>query len=306
MRTRALGSTGLSVSEIGFGAWQLGQRDKMSEAEALKLVERALDRGCNFFDTAPNYGESESVLGRALAGAKERAVVCTKFGHASNGGKDFDLDQLAPSLEASLRRLQRDAVDLLLLHNPPRELLDGAHPIYERLERLREQGKLRFFGVSVDFAAEIEAALESGAGQVFEVLFNVFHQEPRRAFAAAERQGVGLIVKVPLDSGWLSGRFDSKSRFSDIRSRWTPEVLARRAAFLDKVRFIASPEVPLAQAALRFCLGHSAVSTVIPGSGTIEQLELNLAASAGPLPDETLARLHALWDYEFSRESLPW
>lgn len=269
-------------------------------------MHRALELGCNFFDTAPNYGdgESELVLGRALAGRP--AVICTKFGHTREGVKDFDVSTLGPSLEGSLRRLRRDVLDVVLLHNPPREFLERSHPIYDELERLRTQGKLRFFGASVDFAAEMDALLDSGAGQVFEVLFNVFHQEPRRAFARAEQQGIGLIVKVPLDSGWLSGRFDASSRFSDIRSRWTPDVLARRAAFLDQLRFVTDGGASLAQAALRFCLAHSAVSTVIPGNSSMQQLEHNVAAGDEPLPAPHLERLHALWEEQFSREPLPW
>ena len=132
MRLRLLGQTGLFVSEVGFGAWQLeraGAWSGMGEETARRLVERALELGANLFDTAPSYGESECLLGRSLAHARDRVVLVTKFGHTPDGRRDFDVKRLAPALETSLSRLNTDRVDVLLLHNPPEELLSGAHPI---------------------------------------------------------------------------------------------------------------------------------------------------------------------------------
>ena len=124
MNLRPLGRTGLEVSEIGLGAWQLGNPvwQMNDHAEALRIVEAALDKGCNFFDTAPGYGacRSEEILGQALAPHRDRVVLCSKFGHTAEGGSDFSRAAVRPSIEASLRRLRTDRLDVCLLHNPPR------------------------------------------------------------------------------------------------------------------------------------------------------------------------------------------
>src|SRR2546423_6871004 len=217
MKQRPLGNTGLLVSEVGFGAWQLqtgATWSGMSETDAVRLVHRALDLGITLFDTAPHYGdgESETFLGKALRGRREKAVVVTKFGHGPDGKASFEPARLAASIEGSLARLETDRVDVVFLHNPPAEVLSGRHPIHEAMERLRDQGKLRSYGASLDDSAEMDVLLATTRAGVIEILFNVFHQEPLRSFDRAERQGVGLIAKVPLDSGWLAGRYRAEDR----------------------------------------------------------------------------------------------
>ena len=160
MEQRCLGKSGIQVGAIGFGAWQLnnpmwGGPDK---AASVRLVHAALAAGGNFFDTAPGYGDgaSETLLGRALKGHRADVVICTKFGHGGPEGEDFSVAGLRTSLEGSLRRLQTDYADILLLHNPPDELLDGnqAADLYAALESLQQAGKVRDFGASVDFAQD--------------------------------------------------------------------------------------------------------------------------------------------------------
>jgi aryl-alcohol dehydrogenase-like predicted oxidoreductase len=312
MDYRLFGTTGLRVSAVGFGAWQLNNSiwGGPDEAGSIELVQAALDAGCNFFDTAPGYGggASEHLLGKALKGRRDKAVLCTKYGHADPQKMGFSAAGLRPSLEASLRRLQTDYVDLLLLHNPPGDLLDGtkAADLYAELEALQREGKLRAFGASIDTGHELRTlALTTGSGAA-EVLFNAFHQDVRRALGEAARRGVGLVAKVPLDSGWLCGKYDEHSRFDGIRERWSPEVVARRAALVRKLRALLPPDMPLAQAALGFVLAHREIATVIPGAKTRAQLETNLLAAREPLPAASVAAVHALWETEIADNPLPW
>jgi aryl-alcohol dehydrogenase-like predicted oxidoreductase len=307
---RQLGRTGISVSEVGLGGWQLANPlwDSHSDAEARKVVERALEDGCDFFDTAPGYsdGRSEESLGQMLKPVRSRVTICTKFGHGADG-TNFDAAVIRPSLEASLRRLQTDYVDVLLLHNPPPELLDGARaPQYEELERLKTEGKLRVYGVSLDHGHELDTVVKTTRCGVVEVLFNVFHQEPLAACRRAAAAGIGVIVKVPLDSGWLSGKHRHDSRFVGVRERWKPEIIARRAALVEQFAALVPPGTSLAHAAIQYVLAQSEVSTVIPGAKTAEQARDNLAAAGAVLPGKVAGAIHALWERELKNNPLPW
>jgi aryl-alcohol dehydrogenase-like predicted oxidoreductase len=221
---------------------------------------------------------------------------------------DFSAAGLRRSLEASLRRLQTDHVDVLLLHNPPGDLLDAtkAADLYAELEALQREGKVRAFGASIDTSHELRTLALNTTSGAAEVLFNAFHQDVRRAFGEAARSGVGLVAKVPLDSGWLGGKYDEHSHFEGIRGRWLPEVVARRAALVRKLRALLPPAMPLAQAALGFVLAHREIATVIPGAKTRAQLEANLAAAMEPLPAALVLAIHALWETEIADNPLPW
>jgi aryl-alcohol dehydrogenase-like predicted oxidoreductase len=312
MDYRPLGNTGIHVSAVGFGAWQLANPSWAGpdEAGSIELVHAALDAGCSFFDTAPGYGggASEQVLGKALKGRRSQVVLCTKYGHADPRQADFSPAGLRPALEASLRRLQTDHVDLLLLHNPPCDLLDGAKAagLYAELEALRCEGKLRAFGASIDTHQELRTLALSTTSGAAEVLFNAFHQDVRREFGEAARRGLGLVAKVPLDSGWLSGKYDERSRFDGIRARWSPELVARRAALVRKLRALLPPAMPLAQAALSFVLAHREIATVIPGAKTRAQVEANMAAASETMPAALVAAIHALWETDLADNPLPW
>jgi aryl-alcohol dehydrogenase-like predicted oxidoreductase len=175
-------------------------------------------------------GLSETLLGAAFADRRSEVVLMTKFGLTAERRQDFDMAALPRSLDDSLRRLRTDYVDVLLLHNPPVEYLRAAHPVHEILEELRYAGKCRLIGASVDSPEDIDAALRSGRFDMLEVLYNLFSQRAQPTFAAAAAAGVGLVVKSPLDSGWLSGRHDAATRFEGGRTRWTPEAVACRHA----------------------------------------------------------------------------
>jgi len=311
VRYRTLGSSQIRVSEIGFGGWQLanpiwGMHD---ETEALNLIRAARDAGCNFFDTAPGYGEgrSEALLGRALESERDRVVICSKFGHTASGRTDFGVAALRPSIMASLGRLRTDHLDVLLVHNPPAHLLDGNRtPLYAELERLKNEGLLRAYGVSLDWAKDLEQILATTGSGVIEVLFNAFHQEPQAAFASAQKKGVGLIAKVPLDSGWLSGKYRSDSLFQGVRDRWTQGVIARRAALVEEFSGLVPDGLSMTHAALRFVLAHSEISTAIPGSKSVGQVLENMSASGAAMPPEVVTAIRELWEQELRASPLPW
>ncbi|MEH7444106.1 aldo/keto reductase [Bacillus sp. JJ1122] len=311
MKYRQLGNTGLKVSEIGFGAWQLGNaRDwgKMSDKQAVKLVHEALDQGCNFFDTAPNYGGgmSESILGEALHGKRTDVVINTKFGHQPDHTVNFDPKKIRSSVEGSLRRLKTDYLDSILLHNPPFECLTGNTEHFMELEALKGEGKIRAFGASIDSAKEMEALLDFTSSEVIEVMFNIFHQEPRQAFKKTADRNVGLIVKVPLDSGWLSGKYEETSVFTDIRSRWGGEQLKKRAELLPAVKEVLEPGETMVQLALRYILHYQEVSTVIPGAKNLEQLTENVSATAASISADKVKKLEMMWEKELQMNPIGW
>lgn len=310
MKYRRYGTTGKQVSEIGFGAWQLGNKQDwaaMEDDEAIRLVHEALDLGVNFFDTAPNYGQgkSEVLLGKALERKRDKAVINTKFGHSPEG-TDYSASQIRNSVERSLTRLQTDYLDSVLIHNPPFDYLDGKYGHYQVLEDLKAEGKILAYGVSVDSSREMLEALEHSRLGVMEVMFNIFYQETAQAFQAAKEKDVALIIKVPLDSGWLSGKYDENSSFSGVRSRWSPEVIQTRAKLVEQIRFLEDEQTTMTMAALRFILAYPEVTTVIPGVRSSAQLRENVAASDAVLPDESLRKLQELWERDIRFKSLGW
>jgi aryl-alcohol dehydrogenase-like predicted oxidoreductase len=313
MNLRPFGNTGMQVSEIGLGAWQLANPDWgiSDKREALEIVQKSLEAGCNFFDTAPGYGHgrSEELLGEGLRSVRPNVIICTKFSHYNeDGSRDFDAQNVRPVLEGSLRRLQTDYVDILLLHNPPRELMDGrvSAVLYEELERLKTEGKIREYGVSLDWRVELEHVLATTKSKAAEVFFNALYQEVLPAFQYAREQGMGLIVKVPLDSGWLSGRYRGNHKFDDIRSRWSPEVLARRSDLVEKFAALVPAGTSMAHAALQFVLAQPQVSTVIPGAKTVAQALDNFAAADKQLSPQVVQSMYDLWKQEIEADPLPW
>jgi aryl-alcohol dehydrogenase-like predicted oxidoreductase len=311
MKRRPLGKTGISVSEIGLGGWQLANPvwNSPGADDARKIVQCALDAGCDCFDTSPGYGDgrSEELLGRALKSVRARVTICTKFGHDADGTVDFDVRAVRRSLEGSLRRLRTDYVDVLLLHNPPLEFMDGTRaPHYAELEQLKGEGKLRAYGVSLDHGHELETVMRTTRCGVAEVLLNVFHQEPLAACRQAAAAGMGLIVKVPLDSGWLSGKYRRDSRFTDIRERWSREIIERRSALVEQFAALLPSGVTLTHAALQYILAQPEVSTVIPGAKSVDQVQDNFAAADASLPADVVRHIRAFWEREVKNNPLPW
>ena len=299
----------IELSRIGFGAWQLANPlwGEVDEAESVRLVRSAIEKGVNFFDTAPGYagGSSETILGRAIGADRGRVAVSTKFGHLPDGSSDWRVAAIEPSLRASLSRLKTTYVDSFLLHNPSTEILEGRTGHFEELARLKRLGLIRAYGVSIDTREELKTILERTDVDVVELLFNVFFQSPRDLFEEVRRKRIFLVAKVPLDSGWLTGKYDEHSIFTGIRSRWTRTDVERRAELVRKPKDILGHE-DTSYDALAYILSYDAVACVIPGIKSIRQMNDNLAALHHPLSAETKWRIEDLYDREIRRDPLPW
>ena len=301
------------VSEIGLGAWQLGVNSGwkgMSEKEAVDLVHQAVDKGVNFIDTAPVYGlgTSEERLGKALMDYdRSRMVINSKFGRNEKGEEDWRAESIQKTIEGSLRRLKTDYLDSVIIHNPPFEYLDGhKNDHYDILERLKEEGKILDYGASLDTYEEIKLLIETTGSKVIMAFFNILHQDAARAFELAKENQVGIIVKIPLDSGWLTGKYNQNSKFNDVRSRWSENDIKTRAGLVDKIKEIIGEERNLAKTAISFCLAYDAVSTVIPGNTSLEQLDSNLDSLNHPLSSELLQKLEQFYTNDVKRLRLPW
>jgi len=301
------------VSEIGLGAWQLGINSGwkgLSEKEAQDLVDKACDMGVNFFDTAPNYGfgTGELRLGKALKTFdRDTIVVNTKFGHTDAGKTNYSSDYIRTSLEGSLKRLQLDYVDSLIIHSPPSSYLDGTkNEHYNILEKLKDEGKIKAYGASLDTYDEMKLLMDTTQSEVIEAFFNIFHQDAARAFEMAKEKNVGIIVKIPLDSGWLSGKYNENSVFADIRERWSKKDIKTRAHLVTKVKNIVGQDTNLAQTAIAYCLAYDAVSTVIPGNTSIKQLKDNIGSISKPISKDLRETLEQFYQDEVMPLQLPW
>ncbi len=301
------------VSEIGFGAWQLGVNSGwkgLTEKEVNEMIQKALELGMNFFDTAPNYGNgtSESRLGKALKQIdRSNIVINTKFGHTDTGKTNYNSNYIRESLEGSLKRLQVDYVDSLIIHNPPFEYIDGnKNDHYEILERLKEEGKIKAYGASLDTYKEMKLFMETTNCEVIEAFFNILHQDASRAFGMAQEKEVGIIAKIPLDSGWLSGKYNENSVFNGIRTRWSKDDIKTRAALVGKIKNLIPEGHALAQIALAFCIAYDAVATVIPGNASITQLESNIESVKNPISKALVDTLEKFYQTEVKDLNLPW
>jgi len=302
-----------AVSAIGLGAWQLGADSgwqSLTEKEAVKMVHTALELGVNFFDTAPNYGfgTSELRLGKALKGIdRDNIVVNTKFGHTDSGATNNNSDYIRESLEGSLKRLGLDYVDSLIFHSPPFEYLDGnKNDHYEILEKLKDEGKIKAYGASLDTYPEMKLFMETTNCKVIEAFFNILHQDTARAFDLALEKKVAIIAKIPLDSGWLAGKYNADSTFNDIRKRWSRDDIKVRATLIESFKKMMDEEHNLSQTAISFCLAYEAVSTVIPGNASIDQLKSNVDSITKPISRELVEKFEDFYQKEVKELNLPW
>lgn len=304
---------GSKVSEIGFGSWQLGKSLAWSEIghkESIALVHEALDLGINFFDTAPNYGKgsSERTLGEALKGRRRDSfVLSTKFGHTVDGVINFSADNVRTSVEGSLKRLQTDYIDSVLIHSPDRKYIDGTVTDHYRvLEDLKREGKILGYGASLDNSSDMVSYINNSDGEIIEAFFNIIHQDCKYAFELAKEKGIKIIAKIPLDSGWLSGKYNKNSSFNGVRDRWSPDVIRSRADVVEKIDNIKRSGQTLAQFALGFCLAYDSVTTVIPGNKNSNQLNNNAESINYPLSPQTLIELEKLYIEDIKGLKLPW
>jgi aryl-alcohol dehydrogenase-like predicted oxidoreductase len=301
MKYRRLGATDLQVSEIGFGAWAIGGNahgnsyGPTEDAESLRALALAVDHGCTFFDTADVYGQghSEELLGQALKDVRDKVVIATKGGsdfYHQPARLNFTESHMIFAVEQSLRRLHTDRIDLYQLHNPPFSLLESGR-LFEPLERLKQQGKIRYYGISIHDPQEGLLAIKVGKPSTIQVVYNYLRRDAaEELFPRALAEGVGILAREPLANGFLTGKYTKDSIFpmGDIRHQWPSkyqaQLINRVNDFLKTVGD-TSPFTP-AQTALRFVLAQPAVSTVLAGSKTVAQTEENLKTSglAVPIP----------------------
>jgi aryl-alcohol dehydrogenase-like predicted oxidoreductase len=316
MQRRRIAALGRSVGEVGLGCWQLGRGDwpALEEAQARGVIETALAEGVDLFDTADVYGrgESEERLGRVLRELGAEVAIATKVGRFPVPGwpRNFEAAVIREHVEASLRRLRRERVELVQLHCLPPAVL-AAGEVFATLIALREEGKIAAFGASVESMAEARLCLSVQGLASLQVIFNVLRQTPRDAlFDLAARRGVAILARLPLASGLLTGRFDGASRFGALDHRsfnrdgaafhvgetFAGYELSRGLELVEALRALLPPGTSLAQLALRWILDHPAVTCVIPGASRAEQVRENCGPSElGPLPPELHARLAELW-----------
>jgi len=297
---RALGRTGLSVSEIGFGAWGIGGRTvgetsygDTDDRTSLAALRQALDCGITFFDTSSAYGDghSEALIGEAFAGVRERVVIATKAGYDSwSRPPDFSAAGVVASADRSLVRLRTDYIDLLQLHNPPPEALRDKR-LREALAQLKADGKIRAWGVSAKSPTEAIEALAEFAAPVVQANFNMMDVRVLDSglLDEVERRGAGFIGRTPLCFGFLSGTIRRNTVFpaGDHRLGWSRAQLDNWIEGANELLAAvgAAAGTAGAQSALRFCLAFPAVSAIIPGILTPAEADQNAAASAvGPLP----------------------
>ncbi|MBV9494448.1 MAG: aldo/keto reductase [Acidobacteria bacterium] len=318
MLLRELGTTGIKVSEIGFGAWAIGGAVEASgvplgwgrtnDDESLAAIRRARDLGVNFFDTSDSYGfgRSESLLGIVLSRKRHEAVIATKVGvvRGTTGalGKDFSKEHIFHAVDASLRRLRTDYIDVYQLHSPSLDEL-RREDAQEAMDRLQELGKIRYWGVSINTPDEGLEIIRRGWGYMLQVNYNILNQAPEKElFPLAKQRGYGIVARVPLASGLLTGKFHQDTVFpkDDIRQNFfTPKRLEEAIERVDEAKsIIGGTTRSLAEGALRFVLAQEVVATTIPGARSVRQVELNAAAAESRLPKEVVEKLRArLGDY---------
>ena len=282
MLYRTLGRTGQRVSEIGLGTSK-GLVEKLSKDEGEHLIQRALDLGVTFIDTARHYGrgEAEARVGSAIQGRRDQLILCTKCGTLAGGGRDFSRQAIIRSMDMSLEKLGTDYVDIYMLHMAgPAQLQAGCEAL-ETLLDLREKGKTRFLGASVDDEM-MWRALQADCLDILEITYNLADLYPEEGFLnAAEKEGMGLVIKEPLA---VANFYRSKPYPSWVAHLW--ERLQYYDFLKDETRMTA-PEV-----ALRFVLSSPQIHTVIPATSRIDHLEFNVSQSDGEgLPEEIATQI---------------
>jgi aryl-alcohol dehydrogenase-like predicted oxidoreductase len=315
VNSRRLGKTDRSVSEIGFGAWAIGGSwGETDDSESLAALRAAVDAGISFFDTADVYGDgrSERLLGRLLREREEPLMVATKFGRrAPLDLAEYTYENFRSWLERSRENLGVESVDLVQLHCLPWETY-YTPSVFDACDRLVDDGLTRAYGVSVEKVEEALKAIEYPRVATVQIIFNVFRQRPADVFfEQALRRDVGVIVRVPLASGLLTGKLTRESIFAhddhrafnrhgeefDVGETFSGVDYELGLEAVDELRGLVPEGASLAQLALRWILEYPAVSTVIPGAKTVEQVRANAAAAElPPLPEATLRAIADLYE----------
>ena len=316
MKYRELGTTGFRVSSVSFGAWAIGNAwGEVDDKESLLALHRAVDLGVNFFDTADVYGDglSERLLAQLKRERSEEIIIATKAGrrlepHVTEG---YNADNLTAFVERSLHNLEVDALDLLQLHCPPTDVY-YLPEVFGALDDLVVQGKIRNYGVSVQKVEEALKAIEFPNVRTVQIIFNVFRQRPIDLFfSEAARKKVGILARLPLSSGMLTGKLTVSSQFSaedhrnfnrhgerfDRGETFSGVDYETGLAAVEELRALVPTGMTLTQFALRWILMFDAVTCAIPGAKRPAQVEENAAAAdMPPLSNETMRKVREIYE----------
>jgi len=316
MQYRSLGRTGWKVSAISFGAWAIGGSwGTVSDKESLDALNRAIDLGVNFIDTADVYGDgrSERLVAQLKRDRREKVFIATKAGrrldpHTADG---YNKKNLTRFIERSLKNLNADAIDLLQLHCPPTEVYYRPE-VFGVLDDLVKQGKLRYYGVSVEKVEEALKAVEYPNVQTVQIIFNIFRQRPAELFfEQAKKREIGILARVPLASGLLTGKMKLNTKFeSDDHRKFNRhgESFDRGETFsgvdyhtglkaVEEIKHLVPHSMTLTQFALRWILMFDAVTCAIPGAKTPAQAEENFsAADLPPHSKDVMSKVKYIYD----------
>ena len=316
MQYRDLGRTGYKVSTIGFGAWAIGGSwGSVDDRESMAALRKAVELGVNFFDTADVYGDgrSEKLLARLRKEVGTSLTIATKVGrrmspHVSSG---YHRENLTAYIERSLKNLETDALDLVQIHCPPTEVY--YHPeVFGVFDDLVKQGKVRSYGVSVEKIEEALKAIEYPGVQTVQIIFNIFRQRPAEVFfSEAMRRRVGILARIPLSSGLLTGKMNAQSTFApddhrtfnrhgeefDAGETFSGVDFETGLKAVEELRPLVPAGMTMAQFALRWILMFEAVTCAIPGAKNPAQAEQNaLAADFPPLSEETMEKTRQIYE----------
>ncbi len=299
-----------NISRLGFGGWQLGSDETWGNVpfkESIELVRKAVEEGINFFDTAPGYssGRSEEIIGIALHDIRDKVYINSKIGHKADGTSDFSIDGIEKSIKDSLSRLQTTYLDSALLHNPGMEVLQRKTNHFKELKRLKNTGLIHAYGVSIDSYDELKTVLDNTDVQVIELLFNVFFQSTLPLFEKIKEKQITLIIKVPLDSGWLTGKYNANSSFTGVRARWDENVIIRRSKLVDELTKITNDR-DLTKYALGFIWSFDAVTTIIPGIKSLSQLQAHIENQKFVFPTMMKDKFIKFYNTNIKDKPLPW
>ncbi|RKP57408.1 aldo/keto reductase [Cohnella endophytica] len=316
MDYRPLGKTGINVSEISFGTWAIGGSwGQTDESESLRALDKAMDEGVNFFDTADVYGDgkSERLLAQATKGKTDRIAVATKFCRAGDihDPATYSEARVREWCEASLNRLGRETIDLYQIHCPPLAILKEGS-VFGVLDKLQAEGKIRAYGVSVESVEEGLYCLEQPGVQALQIIFNLFRQKPMaELLPKAQERGVGLLVRLPLASGLLTGKFSADAAFEaedhrnfnrdgqhfNVGETFAGLPFVKGVELARELAWIADGRDSMTRASLRWILDQPEITCVIPGFKNARQVEDNLAAQGVPsFTEEEKTRLRTFYE----------
>lgn len=317
MNYRKLGKTGYEVSEISLGTWQVGGGwgKPFNGPEADRIIDAAIDQGVNFLDTADGYSEglSERSVGQALARHDHKIYAATKCGRRLNPhvASGYNRRNITRFVDESLQNMKLESLDLIQLHCPPTDVYYDQE-VFAALDDLKKQGKVKHYGVSVERVEEALKAMAFEGVSTVQIIFNMFRMRPAELFfQQAKEKNVGVIVRVPLASGLLTGKLKKDSSFEPEDHRHfnrDGQAFDKGETFsgvdymtgleaVEELKAIFPPDASLAQIALRWILMFDAVSCIIPGASRVDQVLSNTAVSdMPPLTDEQMRQVKAIYD----------